>query len=152
MTDNHPHKSCWMGTKPIKADLKKLRNMTSATTENNRANSWLCSVWLRSFFKVDSLSSSWIQNDSHFCGTAWYINPHMDKLDSQTKITGQVMMPKILLHAESLSHVWLFVIPWTAAARLLCPWGFSGEEHWSGFPCPSPGDLPYYSEINEKHW
>ena len=26
--------------------------------------------------------------------------------------------------------------------RLLCPWGFSGQEHWSGLPCPPPGDLP----------
>ena len=25
--------------------------------------------------------------------------------------------------------------------RLLCPWGFSRQEHWSGLPCPSPGDL-----------
>ena len=27
-------------------------------------------------------------------------------------------------------------------ARLLCPWGFSRQEYWSGFPCPPPGDLP----------
>ena len=27
-------------------------------------------------------------------------------------------------------------------ARLLCPWGFSGQEYWSGLPCPPPGDLP----------
>ena len=26
--------------------------------------------------------------------------------------------------------------------RLLCPWGFSREEYWSGLPCPSPGHLP----------
>ena len=25
--------------------------------------------------------------------------------------------------------------------RLLCSWGFSRQEHWSGLPCPSPGDL-----------
>ena len=23
-----------------------------------------------------------------------------------------------------------------------CPWGFSRQEHWSGLPFPSPGDLP----------
>ena len=22
------------------------------------------------------------------------------------------------------------------------PWGFSTQEHWSGLPCPPPGDLP----------
>ena len=27
-------------------------------------------------------------------------------------------------------------------ARLLCPWGFSRQEYWSGLPCPSPGYLP----------
>ena len=27
-------------------------------------------------------------------------------------------------------------------ARLLCPWGFSRQEYWSGLLCPSPGDLP----------
>ena len=26
-------------------------------------------------------------------------------------------------------------------ARLLCPWGFSRQEYWSGVPCPLPGDL-----------
>ena len=26
-------------------------------------------------------------------------------------------------------------------ARLLCPWGFSRQEYWSGLPCPSPKDL-----------
>ena len=27
-------------------------------------------------------------------------------------------------------------------ARLLCPWGFSRQEHWSGLPCPPPEGLP----------
>ena len=27
-------------------------------------------------------------------------------------------------------------------ARLLCPWGFSRQEYWSGLPCRPPGDLP----------
>ena len=27
-------------------------------------------------------------------------------------------------------------------ARLLCPLGFSRQEHWSGLPCPPAGDLP----------
>ena len=28
------------------------------------------------------------------------------------------------------------------ATRLLCPWGFSRQEYWSGLPCPPPGDRP----------
>ena len=40
-------------------------------------------------------------------------------------------------------RVHLFVTPWTTARQApLCPWGFSRQEHWSGLPCPSPGDLP----------
>ena len=27
-------------------------------------------------------------------------------------------------------------------ARVLCPWKFSRQEYWSGWPCLSPGDLP----------
>ena len=27
-------------------------------------------------------------------------------------------------------------------SRLLCPWAFSGQEYWSGLPCPPPGGLP----------
>ena len=28
------------------------------------------------------------------------------------------------------------------SARLLCPWGFSRQECWSGLPCLRPGDFP----------
>ena len=28
------------------------------------------------------------------------------------------------------------------STRLLCPWGFSRQEYWSGLPCPPPGNLP----------
>ena len=27
-------------------------------------------------------------------------------------------------------------------AKLLCPWGFSRQEYWSGLSCPPPGDFP----------
>ena len=42
-----------------------------------------------------------------------------------------------------LSRVQLFVTPWIRARTgLLCTWGFSRQEHWSGLPCPPSGDLP----------
>ena len=28
-------------------------------------------------------------------------------------------------------------------ARLLCPWGLSRQDYWSGLSCPPPGDLPH---------
>ena len=42
---------------------------------------------------------------------------------------------------KSLSHVKLFVIPWTAHQASLSM-KFSRQEYWSGLPFPSPGDLP----------
>ena len=35
-----------------------------------------------------------------------------------------------------------FVIPWTVACQASLSMGFSRQEHWSGLPCPLPGDLP----------
>ena len=32
-------------------------------------------------------------------------------------------------------------------ARLLCPWGFSRQEYWSGLPCPPSEDLPNPGKI-----
>ena len=42
---------------------------------------------------------------------------------------------------QSLSHVLLFVTPWTVAHQVPLSVGFSRQEHWSGLPFPSPGDL-----------
>ena len=43
---------------------------------------------------------------------------------------------------KSLSHVQLFVTPWTVAYQAPPFTGFSRQEYWSGLPFPSPGDLP----------
>ena len=40
------------------------------------------------------------------------------------------------------SHAQLCVTPWTVALQAPLSVGFSGQEHWSGFPCPPPGHLP----------
>ena len=46
------------------------------------------------------------------------------------------------LLVQSLSHVQHFAIPWTVARQTPLSMGFSRQEHWSGLPCPPPGDLP----------
>ena len=43
---------------------------------------------------------------------------------------------------KSLSHVWLFVTPWTVVCQAPLSMEFSRQEYWSGLPFPSPGDLP----------
>ena len=49
-------------------------------------------------------------------------------------------LPACVLHR--FSRVWLFATPWTVAHQALLCMGFSRQEHWSGLPCPPPGDLP----------
>ena len=39
---------------------------------------------------------------------------------------------------KSLSHVWLFGTPWTAAYQAPPSMGFSTQEYWSRVPLPSP--------------
>ena len=46
------------------------------------------------------------------------------------------------MKVKSLSRVQLFVTPWTIAYQAPPSMGFSRQEHWSGLPFPSPGDLP----------
>ena len=48
----------------------------------------------------------------------------------------------LLLFFKSLSPVWLFATPWTEACQAPLSTEFSRQEYWSGFPFPSPGDLP----------
>ena len=41
-----------------------------------------------------------------------------------------------------VSHIQLFMTPWTVAHQAPLSVGFSRLEYWSGLPFPSPGDLP----------
>ena len=42
-----------------------------------------------------------------------------------------------------LSHVQLFVTPWTVALQALLSIEFSRQEHWSSLTFPTPGNLPH---------
>ena len=46
------------------------------------------------------------------------------------------------MHVCSVSHVHLFATPWTVVHQAPLSMGFSRQEHWSGLPFPTPGDLP----------
>ena len=54
---------------------------------------------------------------------------------------------------KSLSRVWLFETPWTAAYQAPPPMGFSRQEYWSGVPLPSPlNSLHVLKIILSKLW
>ena len=42
------------------------------------------------------------------------------------------------VNVKSLSHVCVFVTPWTVAYQAPLHMGFSRQEYWSGVPLPSP--------------
>ena len=48
----------------------------------------------------------------------------------------------ISIVVQSISLVQLFMTPRTVARQPPLSMGFSRQEHWSGLPFPSPGDLP----------
>ena len=48
----------------------------------------------------------------------------------------------MIYEVKLLSHVRLFVIPWTVAYQAPLSLEFSRQEYWRGLPFPSPGDLP----------
>ena len=43
---------------------------------------------------------------------------------------------------SDFSRVQLFTALWTVAHQDSLSMGFSRQEHWSGLPCPPPGNLP----------
>ena len=53
-----------------------------------------------------------------------------------------------------LSHVQLFVTPWTVACQAPMSMEFSRQEYWSGLPCHLPGDLPNpgTEPVNLMNW
>ena len=66
---------------------------------------------------------------------------------------GSILMQKDLFIYQNfyllsmclLSHfspVQFFMMLWTVAHQAPLSTGFFRQEHWSGLPCPPPGDLP----------
>ena len=57
------------------------------------------------------------------------------------------------IKCESLSHVWLFVAPWTLAIRLLCLWNSLGNNNGVGCHFPLQGIfLTQGSNPGLLHW
>ena len=56
----------------------------------------------------------------------------------QKNVLDKTMQKKV----KSLSHIRLFVTPWTVAYEASPSMGFSRQEYQSLLPFPSPGDLP----------
>ena len=67
----------------------------------------------------------------------------LDRDETMFSMKEYIVFP--LFNTNVLSHSVVSNTLWPhelQSARLLCPWGFSRQEYWSGPPCPPPGDLP----------
>ena len=65
----------------------------------------------------------------------------------QSFVLHKIILPvKLCMHKvkqlKLLSHVQLFVMPWSVARQAPLSMGFSRQEYLSRLPCPPPGDLP----------
>ena len=67
-----------------------------------------------------------VEGGGHITQRHWITQPYF---------TGGTLPCLVLI----LSHVWLFVTPWTEAPLSM---GFFRQEYWSELPFPSPGGLP----------
>ena len=54
----------------------------------------------------------------------------------------QCIKRTVFVVIQSLSCVWLFETPWTAACQDPLSLGFSKQEYWRRLACPPPEDLP----------
>ena len=81
-------------------------------------------------------------------GQAMFSPPHPAHI--LANISGGSFIPRTDTFIQSLgsyvcvcmlSHVQLFVTPWTVALQSFLSMGFPRQEYWSGLPFPLPGDL-----------
>ena len=54
----------------------------------------------------------------------------------------RILLGHVCVCAQSISHVQLFVAPWTITCQAPLPMKFSRQEYQSGMPFPTPGDFP----------
>ena len=54
----------------------------------------------------------------------------------------QILPMLLKVKVKSFSRVRFFVAPWSIAHQASLTMGFPSQEHWNGYPFPSPGDLP----------
>jgi len=84
-------------------------------------------------------------------GNSWYLISNSiistktskeDCLISKPTSSDKGSLASACMHVQSLSCVWLFVTPWTAAHQVPLSMEFFRQEYWSELLFPPPGNLP----------
>ena len=80
--------------------------------------------------------------DEQPCGEVHKEGPEGSPAQEHPHATGVCHLPNMWIRSSPqgklLSHVQLFVTPWTVARQAPLSVGFSRQEYWSGLPFPSP--------------
>ena len=104
---------------------------------------FLCVLW--EYLKIYSFIKLQVYNTVLLAMILGYINMlciGVPELTHPKTMWGDIHVSSLDCdHFIKYKHVTVLT-PWTVAPRLLCPWGFSRQEYWSGLPCSPPGNLP----------
>ena len=126
-------KRCWETLIPGNPDAgKDWRQEDKGTTEDEMVG-W--NALLTQWTWVWASSRSWWLKGSLVCCSPWGCK-QLYTLSDWTELNWTMLYLVASVVSDSL---WPHGLQF---ARLLCPWGFSRQEFWSGSPCPPPGDLP----------
>ena len=107
-------------------------------------------IVLKSFSRLLGMFHMYIMNSSRISLFHFFILQRTvsDRLKSHPhsyiRVRGPAL-PHTLVHVGMLSHfscVQPFAAPWAVAYQAPLSMEFSGQEYWSGLPCPHPGDFP----------
>ena len=103
----------------------------------NQGHLWLSIIFGCHYLGVVSGISGFMATVNH--STIFRTGPPPSTMNYLVQNASRAMLEKLM---KSLSHVWLFVTPWTVALQTPLSMGFSSQEYWSGLPFPSSADLP----------
>ena len=92
------------------------------------------SHWELSFHHMNSATAP--AKSLQLCDSVW--SHPWDSPGKNTGVGCHFLLQWIKVKVKSLSHVWLFETPWTAAYQAPPSMGFSSKEYRSGVPLPSP--------------
>ena len=115
---------CWnedVGTQGLSHSVIWLLRLFKLPLIQNKVQ-WICSIKIPSLQVTATKASDGTTSDT-------LSKPHFNKT-------------WVCIYAQLLSHVWLFVTPWTVAHQAPLSMGLSGQECWNGLPFRPPGYLP----------
>ena len=86
------------------------------------------------------ITSNMFKYQQHRLIAKWVVSANLQKKEELAMTTASCMCIRVC--APSVNRVWLFAAPQTMVHQAPLPMGFSRQVYWSGFPFPTPGDLP----------